>query len=45
MQLSKSQMASGELQGVAGGRGELECLGGQTDTSVVCMFVWCVFVR
>ena len=25
---------SGELQGVTGGRGELRCLGGETDTSL-----------
>ena len=31
---------SGELQGVADGRGEWRCLGGETDTSVsVCSFV------
>ena len=30
-------IASGELQGVAGGRGELRCLGGETDTA--CSYV------
>ena len=40
VQQSQSQIVSGELQGVAGGRGELKCLGGETDTSVgVCSFV------
>ena len=33
VQQTQSQIASGELQGVAGGRGELRCLGGETDTS------------
>ena len=40
VQRTQSQIASGELQGVAGGRGELRCLGGETDTSCsYCMFV------
>ena len=39
IQQSQSQIASGELQGVAGRRGELRCLGGETDSSVsVCLF-------
>ena len=33
VQQTQSQIVSGELQGVAGGRGELRCLGGETDTS------------
>ena len=33
LQQTQSQIASGELQGVTGGRGELRCLGGETDTS------------
>ena len=33
IQQTQSQTASGELQGVTGGRGELRCLGGETDTS------------
>ena len=33
VQQTQSQIASGELQGVTGGRGELRCLGGETDTS------------
>ena len=33
VQQTQSQIASGELQGVAGGRSELRCLGGETDTS------------
>ena len=37
---------SGELQGVAGGRGELRCLGGETDTCVsVCSIGVCLFVK
>ena len=40
---SQSQIASGELQGVAGGRGELKCLGGETDTS--CSYGVCLFVK
>ena len=42
IQQTQSQIASVELQGVAGGRGELRCLGGETDTS--CSYVWCMFV-
>ena len=33
VQQTQSQIASGELQGDAGGRGELRCIGGETDTS------------
>ena len=33
IQQSQSQIASGELQGVAGGGGEL-CLGSETDTGI-----------
>ena len=33
VQQTQSQIVSGELQGVAGGRCELRCLGGETDTS------------
>ena len=37
---------SGELQGVAGGSGELRCLGGETDTCVsVCSIGVCLFVK
>ena len=43
VQQSQSQIASGELQGVAGGRGELRCLGGETDTS--CSYGVCSFVN
>ena len=42
IQQTQSQIASGELQGVAGGRGELRCLGGETDTR--CPFSVCSFV-
>ena len=41
VQQTQSQIASGELQGVAGGRGELRCLGGETDTS--CLYGECSF--
>ena len=43
IQQTQSQIASGELQGVAGGRGELRCLGGETDTS--CSYGVCSFVN
>ena len=43
VQQTRSQIASGELQGVAGGRGELGCLGGETDTS--CSYGVCSFVN
>ena len=43
VQQTQSQIASGELQGVAGGRGELRCLGGETDTS--CSYGVCSFVN
>ena len=43
VQQTQSQIASGELQGVAGGRGELGCLGGVTDTS--CSYGVCSFVN
>ena len=36
VQQTQSQIASGELQGVPGGRGELRCLGDETDTS--CLY-------
>ena len=43
VQQTQSLIASGERQGVAGGKGELRCLGGETDTSCsnygVCSFV------
>ena len=46
VQQSQSQNASGELQGVAGGRGELRCLGGEKDISVsVCSIGVCSFVN
>ena len=43
VQQTQSQIASGELQGVAGGRGELGCLGGETDTS--CSYGVCSFLN
>ena len=43
VQQTQSQIASVELQGVAGGRGELRCLGGETDTS--CSYGVCSFVN
>ena len=43
VQQTQSQIASGELQGVAGGRDELRCLGGETDTS--CSYGVCSFVN
>ena len=43
VQQTQSQIASGELQGVTGGRGELRCLGGETDTA--CSYVVCSFVN
>ena len=43
VQQTQSQIASWELQGVAGGRGELRCLGGETDTS--CSYGVCSFVN
>ena len=43
IQQTQSQIASGELQGVAGGRGELRCLGGETDTA--CSYGVCSFVN
>ena len=46
VQQTQSQIASAELQGVAGGRGELRCLGGETDISVsVCSIGVCLFVN
>ena len=42
VQQTQSQIASGELQGIAGGRGELRCVGGETDTS--CSYGACPFV-
>ena len=46
IQQSQSQIASGELQGVAGGRGELSCRGGETDTTLgICSFGVCLFVN
>ena len=43
VQQTQSQIASGELQGVDGGRGELRCLGGETDTS--CSYGVCSVVN
>ena len=43
VQQTQSRIASGELQGAAGGRGELRCLGGETDTS--CSYGVCSFVN
>ena len=40
VQQTQSQIASGELQGVADGRSELRCLGGETDTS--CSYGVCL---
>ena len=40
---TQSQIASGELLGVAGGRRELRCLGGETDTA--CSYDVCSFVN
>ena len=43
VQQSQSQIAPGELQGIAGGGGEL-CLEGETDTVFLkCMFLYCMF--
>ena len=43
---TQSQIVSGELQGVTGGRGELRYLGGETDTCVsVCSIGVCSFVN
>ena len=43
VQQTQSQIVSGEQQGVTGGRGELRCLGGETDTS--CSYGVCSFVN
>ena len=43
VQQTQSRIVCGELQGVAGGRGELRCLGGETDTS--CSYGVCLFVN
>ena len=42
VQQIQSLIASWELQGIAGGRGELRCLGGETDTS--CLYGARMFV-
>ena len=46
VQQSQSEIAPGELKGVAGGGGEL-CLEGETDTGISvflkCMFLYCMF--
>ena len=43
VQKTQSQIVSGELQGVAGERGELRRLGGETDTS--CSYGVCSFIN